>query len=239
MADGTTPNLGLTKPEVGLSYNTWGEKINGDLDILDTVLGALEPQQLVGLSGPGLAVAVDASNFVPRSVAVGSGLSVSNGSGAAGNPTISQNPTGLTAKTLPVDADEVMIADSAASYAAKKSTRTNFLKAALHTAPRRVLSNLGTPLGNIGFDLDTSDTFLFEVSGPKTAIISNGPAGKAVELTLIIINAGSNLSFAGHTWLWPGGAAPTFTTSGVDIVKALWTGVSNTVYAWRVAVDVR
>lgn len=38
MPDTTTTNLGLTKPEVGASDDTWGAKINDNWDVLDAAV---------------------------------------------------------------------------------------------------------------------------------------------------------------------------------------------------------
>ena len=70
MADTTTTNLGLTKPEVGASADTWGTKLNSDLDSID----ALFPSGDLAVANGGTGSSTAAGARANLGLAIGSNV---------------------------------------------------------------------------------------------------------------------------------------------------------------------
>lgn len=78
MADTFTTNLNLTKPEVGASTDTWGTKINADLDAVDAIFSGTGTSVAINLDG----AVIDSSVIGGNTAAAGS-FTTLNASGLA------------------------------------------------------------------------------------------------------------------------------------------------------------
>ena len=62
MADTTTTNLSLIKPEPGAAEDTWGVSLNTDLDTIDAIFSATGTAVSLNIDGGDIASAVTIIN---------------------------------------------------------------------------------------------------------------------------------------------------------------------------------
>lgn len=98
MADSFTATLNLTKPEVGASRDSWGSKINADMDALDAIFAAGGSGTSVGLNvGSGKTLNIGASGTITVSAsATVNGLVTPTSTTTLTNKTISGSTNSLT-----------------------------------------------------------------------------------------------------------------------------------------------
>ena len=237
MADGTTTNYAFVKPEVGASSDTWGTKLNANLDSVDTLLGGVTNAEFEILDGATIStVELNYLSGVTSSVqtqldskgtvssladlsvtATAAELNILDGVTATAAELNYNNITTLgtsqPSKIVTADANgDVLLSEE--------------LKAKSYNETYVSLSGT-TPT----VDCEAGNVFSLTTSGNTTFVFGNPPAtGTAFGLTIEVTAGGT------HTLTWPasvdwaGASAPAAPASGETNVLVFTTRTGGTTW---------